>query len=398
MSGSAMTGDGQRVVVDDASVYDALIGLNAIAQPRLLGRGPWREWAETTASALSVEHWRRLRRWFAESGIGLALMALAPLLTRERDLAELADTLEALPLGDMARVAVTSELIAPQTPLDADDLLALQGDQVAARRFCDRYVRAIGRRRTALLRALVAPEEARAELLSLLREYDAQVFTALAPRLADERERAATALRAQIAQDGGLAPAFIRERDDLQGFSPVILGISTLLGDSRSLYYHDVDRTLIDGRDYEPFITIIGTRKALGLSRRRGGPSAEGSDRFADPAIRWAALYTALADPSRLLIVRLLVERPRYGQELAEALGMSGATISHHLNALSKAGALGVERRAHRTYFVLDHEALRGLLRQAERFALGESGKRGEQTTPADDTSEAHEDTHEGMA
>jgi DNA-binding transcriptional ArsR family regulator len=337
--------------------------------------------------------------------IGLALIALVPLLSGARDLGDLADALAALPLGDLARIAVTAEMTAPQTPLDAADLLALRGDLPAARHFCDRYLRASGRRRAAALRALVAPEEMRAELLATLREFDAQVFAALAPRLSDERARGAIALRAQIERDGGVAPTFIGGREDTHGFSPVIIGMSTLLGESRSLYYHDIDHTLIDGRDYEPFIVITGTRKALGQElgqarQRRSGALADGSERFADPATRWATLYMALADPSRLQIVQLLVERPRYGQELAAALGMSGATISHHLDALGKAGVLGVERRGHRTYFVLDHTALRALLRQGEAFALGKPGSAPDNFTDATNatTPEHASDAHEGTA
>ncbi|HZC05115.1 MAG TPA: metalloregulator ArsR/SmtB family transcription factor, partial [Ktedonobacterales bacterium] len=274
--------------------------------------------------------------------------------------------------ADFVRIAVTAVLIAPQTPLGADDLLALHGDVAAARRFGDQYLRESGRGRTTIIRTLVAPEEARDELAATMREFDAQVFAALATRLSDERERAADAVRAQMAREGGAAPSYIRERDHLEGFAPAMIGLSTLLGDGLSLYYHDIDHTLIDGRDYEPFIAVVGARKALGLSaRRRGGSLLDSPERFSDPATRWAALYGALADPSRLRIVRLLVERPRYGQELAAALSMSGATISHHLGALSKAGALSIERRAHRTYFVLDPEALRALLRQGEQYALG---------------------------
>ncbi len=377
MSGSAtgaghMAGAGGPIVVDDAPAYDALMSLYAVAQPRLLGRGAWRAWAETTASSLSVEQWRRARKWFAEASTGPALVALIPLLTGARDLGDLAAALEALPLSDMMRIAVTADLIAPQTPLDPDDLLALRGDLAAARHFCDRYLRESGRRRTVLIRLLTEPEEARAEIVALLREHDAQVFRALAPQLADERQRAVVALRAQIERDGGAAPAFIRGRDDLAGFSPVIIGVSTLLDEGLTLYYHDIDRTLIDGRAYEPFIAAAGARNVLGLARRRRGAVSAGSaERGADPATHWATVYAALADPSRLQIVRLLAERSRYGQELAAALGISGATVSHHLGALNKAGVLAMERRAHRTYFVLDPHALRDLLREGEQFALG---------------------------
>lgn len=367
-----------QAIVDDAPAYDAIISLCLVAQPRFVPRGDWRAWAEATASALSVEQWRRVRKWFAETAIGPALYALPPLLTgpaEMRDLAALADALTALSLGDLLRMAVTAELIAPQTPLDTPDLLALVGDATAARRFCDRYLRVAGRRRAVMLRTLIAPEEARAELVATLREHDAQVFASLAPQLAEERQRAVQTLRTQIARAGGAIPEFIRERDDLAGFSPVVIGVSTLLGDHLSVYYHDIDRTLFDGRDYEPMIVICGARKALGANRRRGAEAlvggAEGAERFADPATRWARVYAALADPSRLQIVRLLVERPRYGQELAATLGMSGATISHHLDALGKSGVLRIERRAHRTYFALDHEELRALLRQGEQYALG---------------------------
>lgn len=364
------------VLVDAASAYDGLISLGAIAQPRLVRSAEWRVWAETTARGLRVEQWRLARKWFAETPIGLALVALAPLLRRARDLGDLAATLEALPLGDVARIAVTADMVDPRTPLDASDLLALRGDLAAARHFCDRYLGESPRRRAAMARALADPEGMRAELVALLRAHDEQVFRPLDAQLADERERGASALRAQIERDGGAVPAYIRGRDDLRGFAPVTLGVSTLLGDALSLYYHDTDRTLIDGLDrqpYEPFIAIVGARRALGLAtRRRSGALPDGAERFADPADRWAALYTALGDPSRLKIVRLLGERPHYGQELAAALGMSTATISHHLDALNKTGALALERRAHRTYFTLDTQALRGLLREGERFVLRE--------------------------
>ncbi|HEX8733124.1 MAG TPA: metalloregulator ArsR/SmtB family transcription factor [Ktedonobacterales bacterium] len=382
MDTPAWSASGERGVplVDEAPVFDGLVSLSVVAQPRYLRSADWRVWAETTASELRVEHWRLARKWFAEVAIGAALVALAPLLRRTRDLDELAATVEALPLADLARIAATADMIAPQAPLDAADLLALRGDLAAARRFCDRYLRETARRRAAIARALADPEGMRDELVALLRMHSTHVFAALDARLRDERQRGATALRAQIQRDGGVAPTYVRGKDDLRGFSPVVIGVSTLLGDGRSYYYHDIDRALIDSPGavaYEPFIAVVGARRALGLTRRRSAALPDSGERFADPVERWAALYAALGDASRLRIVRLLAERPRYGQELAAELGMSAATVSHHLAALEKAGALSMERRAHRTYFTLDARALRMLLRAGERFALGEAGSSG---------------------
>src|SRR5579885_2817238 len=58
-------------------------------------------------------------------------------------------------------------------------------------------------------------------------------------------------------------------------------------------------------------------------------------------------LGLALSDPKRLLILSLLVEedRPLYGQEIAERLGVTPQTISHHLHILKNGGLVREERR-----------------------------------------------------
>ena len=56
------------------------------------------------------------------------------------------------------------------------------------------------------------------------------------------------------------------------------------------------------------------------------------------------AVLQALADPSRLKIVRLLRERERCVCHLTEALDVKQSTISHHMSVLKKAG-LVVDRR-----------------------------------------------------
>ncbi len=44
--------------------------------------------------------------------------------------------------------------------------------------------------------------------------------------------------------------------------------------------------------------------------------------------------FRALNEPGRLKMVGLLAMRPRYGEELAEILALSPATVSHHLSRL----------------------------------------------------------------
>jgi len=73
-------------------------------------------------------------------------------------------------------------------------------------------------------------------------------------------------------------------------------------------------------------------------------------------------LGLALSDPKRLLILSLLAEedRPLYGQEIAEHLGVTPQTISHHLHILKNGGLVREERRenAYR-YYMLDTPSIR---------------------------------------
>lgn len=71
--------------------------------------------------------------------------------------------------------------------------------------------------------------------------------------------------------------------------------------------------------------------------------------------------YKALADPTRLRMVGLLAERPMYGQELAEALGVKPPTISHHLGELRAAGLLRTHKVDNYHYFELNLDQLRRL-------------------------------------
>jgi len=84
-----------------------------------------------------------------------------------------------------------------------------------------------------------------------------------------------------------------------------------------------------------------------------------------------ANIFNTLGDKTRLEIVRALVERPHYGQELAKMLGISNATVFYHLSLLEKTRTVHLERIEHRVYYVLDTPRLRYLLNQASTFLLG---------------------------
>jgi ArsR family transcriptional regulator, arsenate/arsenite/antimonite-responsive transcriptional repressor len=74
-----------------------------------------------------------------------------------------------------------------------------------------------------------------------------------------------------------------------------------------------------------------------------------------EPLLR---LGRALADPMRLRILGLLMDRPMYGGEIAAALGVTPPTISRHLGILSTARLVQERRENNYHYFSLNLDGL----------------------------------------
>lgn len=72
-----------------------------------------------------------------------------------------------------------------------------------------------------------------------------------------------------------------------------------------------------------------------------------------------ASMFKALADPARVKILNLLATRGKAvcACEFIPALGLTQATVSHHLKKLSEAGLLEREQRGKWAFFSLDPEA-----------------------------------------
>jgi ArsR family transcriptional regulator, arsenate/arsenite/antimonite-responsive transcriptional repressor len=90
-----------------------------------------------------------------------------------------------------------------------------------------------------------------------------------------------------------------------------------------------------------------------------------------DQAEGTAAVFKALADPARVKIVNLLARSDAAvcACEFIPTLGLTQATVSHHLKKLTDAGLLEREQRGKWAYFSLNPEAvarLEGLVRIPE--------------------------------
>jgi DNA-binding transcriptional ArsR family regulator len=75
-----------------------------------------------------------------------------------------------------------------------------------------------------------------------------------------------------------------------------------------------------------------------------------------------ASTWTALADPHRRAVLRLLLEGPRPAGELVERLGLTQPGTSKHLRILREAGLVRVRPEAQRRIYELEPAPLAELV------------------------------------
>lgn len=74
-------------------------------------------------------------------------------------------------------------------------------------------------------------------------------------------------------------------------------------------------------------------------------------------------IFKNLSDKTRFSIIKLLLERDYYGQEIAKALNITTATVSYHMNYLTVSRLVLIERRDHKAYYSLNKNMLRNCIR-----------------------------------
>ena len=83
-----------------------------------------------------------------------------------------------------------------------------------------------------------------------------------------------------------------------------------------------------------------------------------------DAAVEVALRLKALADPARLRLMSLLLTQDEVCTcDLAPTVGLTEATVSHHLGQLRKAGLVTGERRGMNVYYRARRESLGALVR-----------------------------------
>jgi len=83
-----------------------------------------------------------------------------------------------------------------------------------------------------------------------------------------------------------------------------------------------------------------------------------------DQMERWLAFLKALADANRIKIIALLARQPHSVEELAANLGVTSATVSHHLKKLEQADLVEARVQQYYNVYALRADVLRAMAEQ----------------------------------
>lgn len=77
---------------------------------------------------------------------------------------------------------------------------------------------------------------------------------------------------------------------------------------------------------------------------------------------KYVAIFKNLSDLNRYKFIKILSKGEKYGQEIADELNITSATVSYHANNLLITNLLKMERSENKTYYSLNKETLREMI------------------------------------
>lgn len=326
----ALTPAGQpELILEARPAVDFLTSLMLDEEPEILPAD--QAWFDESRASLSGALRRDQARLFSKSpadkGIG---WTLGPLVFRD------------------PTVRTAADVVAFAARVEARDLLVVAGDDEELRASFGLAVRVLDGEASLRDEAVAAcPEVMRSAVARLLDDPAAEmralrrVLRAWAERFATIEARIAAMEQRDV--DGRRADL---ERFPLPELVEQVTGGVRWVPDARirrlylsPSYFTRPYNYIFGGRDWHMFAYPLAE-------------SALGADANAVPAAS-VRLFRALGDESRLRILRLLASGDLYLTEIAERMGLSKPTISHHLAQLRVAGLVTVTEAGPLTYYSL---------------------------------------------
>lgn len=352
-------------------VADCLLALHLIANQIEAGSAAGERRRFALRAALTTEQQRETEALFgAAFPFGALAFPMLHALPDARDPAALVAAVRALPEAAIAAHALTcGGTLAADAPLGPGVLRSLAEDGDWAREYVRRFLHPAPADPEPVIAAVRHPARARQRLALLLDDLFATAFAPALPALRAPEQEADARMRAVFARDpAAFVAARLADAGAGAGETPrLVVWPSAYLGAGWATIAPPV-RPLLPGGAIRSIAYGTETLPAPAPAKQPTEAGAVAPE--IAPPETYQEVYRLLADPARWALLRLLVARPCYGQELAELLGLSIATVSHHLNGLKKLDLVTIERAEHRLYYHLRTDRLRALLAGAESGLL----------------------------
>jgi len=353
----------EHVTFTCAPVADCLLALSLLANRSGSGSEAGSKRLLSLMQQIEPEPMRAVQTFFdATFPIGTLAFDVVWALPDARDPNALIAALRALPdTAVVAHALAYGGTLRADAPRSPGVLRSLMDDPEWAMEYVQRFLSPVPSDLTRIVDILTHPARTRERLADLLAGLFEDFFAPLLPELSAAGRAAEARMRAVFAADplgftvAHLPDASLNARD----MPRVLFWPSAFLGDGWATMTPD----------HALHAIAYGADMLLSSARATRTESGATVPEIAPPET-YQDVYRLLADPARWTLIQLLVAAPRYGQELAELLGLSIATVSHHLNGLKKLDLVDIRRDEHRLYYHLRTDRLRALLAGAEQRLL----------------------------
>lgn len=146
-----------------------------------------------------------------------------------------------------------------------------------------------------------------------------------------------------------------------------------LMSNQSDKIFHSIKDQLSQDADIFPSLVfplsqlIFESSCHYGLLSHKIVTEGESRSRFKDALL---IKLKALSDGSKLEILCSLKISPKYNLEIAQQLGLTAATMSHHMNALLNCGFVGIEKKEGRVYYHLMEDNIRNMIEELKKTLL----------------------------
>lgn len=301
------------------------------------------KWVETSRGKLTSQ----IRDWLDlffnyESFFGICLVRyIADKDLKSAD--ELLDYIRGLPCKDiLGRFLGTGY----GNTVGSEQIEEMLANNKAAVSYIEKNISLPSKQKWELLQFFLDPDSMKEKLLQLFEWYYGNIFKMDIKSAEDAVIKQEKELEKKLRMYGEEYLKLLVETEYTKNkvAKPIVIALS---------YYYEIANLCTFGHDGAADLYMFGYRYPALI--------AEGKHAL----ISSVSIFKALADETRLNIIKLLCQRPWYGNELAQELKLSNSTISYHMSMLLLNGFVEDVREDNRSYFSLDIEKVKKILSNA---------------------------------